>query len=151
MAQFAVLYAPSITGGSTSNTTQTGSFYIGRLIQGRVWNQTITTSAGDAYFWASPDDASAYIIALPFNTGVSPAGFEIPPQFFYSLAANGSPSKTDAAFVNTCDYILKNYSNDGQVAGGLNLPINSLGCSSVGNCQTQINTVGWQSYGFTAP
>jgi hypothetical protein len=38
MAQFAVLYAPSITGGSTSNTTQTGSFYIGRLIQGRVWN-----------------------------------------------------------------------------------------------------------------
>jgi hypothetical protein len=148
MAQFAVLYAPSITGGSTSNTTQTGSFYIGRLIQGRVWNQIITTSNGEAYFWASPDDASAYIIALPFNTGVSPAGYEIPPQFFYSLASNGSPSKTDAAFINTCSYILKNYSNDGSIGTP---KINSLGCSTVNDCRNQINTVGWQSYGFTAP
>ena len=69
------------------------------------------------------------------------------PQFFKSLT-NGAAAKTDAAFIATCSYILKNYKSDGTTGTP---KINAAGCISVSDCQTQINTVGWQSYGFVPP
>ena len=147
MAQFAVAYAPNLSGGQPANTSKTGSFYVGAMINGRTWNQTVTQTTTNTFFCASPLDSSAYIIALKNPNPSSPFNGLDAPQFFHSLL-NGSPSKTDGAFITTCDYILKNYQADGTPGG---TPINPAGCSSVADCKTQINTVGWQSYGFVAP
>lgn len=146
MAQYAVAYAPNLSGGAPANTTQTGSFYIGDMNRG-PWNQTLTQTTTNTYFCASPMDTSAYIIALPNPSPSSPFNGTTAPQFFHSLS-NGAASKTDAAFISTCSYILKNYKADGTVGAP---PINPAGCSTVTDCKTEINTVGWQSYGFTAP
>ena len=147
MAQFAVAYAPNLSGGQPANTSKTGSFYVGAMINGRTWNQTVTQTTTNTFFCASPLDNSAYIIALKNPNPSAPFTGLDAPQFFHSLS-NGVASKTDAAFIATCDYILKNYQTDGTPGAP---PINPAGCSTVGNCQTAINTVGWQSYGFVAP
>jgi len=149
MAQYAVVYAPNLSGGAPANTTQTGSFYIGNMINGRTWNQTVTQTTTNTFFCASPDDTNGYLIALPNPSPSAPFDGRTAPQFFKSLnPATGAPIKNDAAFINTCDYILKNYQANGTVGQP---PINPVGCSSVADCRTQINTVGWQSYGFAAP
>ena len=44
MAQYAIAYAPNLTGGTPSSTQKTGSFYIGNLIQGKTWNQAVPQS-----------------------------------------------------------------------------------------------------------
>ena len=147
MAQFAVAYAPNLSGGQPANTTATGSFYIGNMINGRTWNQTVTQTTTNTFFCASPDDTNGYLIALPNPSPSAPFNGTTAPQFFKSLAS-GAPSKTDAAFITTCSYILQNYKADGTVGQP---PIDGAGCGSVADCRTKINTVGWQSYGFVAP
>lgn len=147
MAQYAVAYAPNLSGGAPANTTSTGSFYIGNMVNGKTWNQVVPQTTTNTFFCASPNDATAYIIALRNPSPSAPFSGLDAPQFFFSLAS-GSPSKTDAAFINTCSYILKNYKADGTVGAP---PINPGGCGTVNDCKTQINTVGWQSYGFVAP
>lgn len=147
MAQFAVAYAPNISGGTPTNTTTTASFYIGQMINGRTWNQAVTQTTTNTYYAASPLDNTAYIIALPNPSPSAPFTGLNAPQFFHSLL-NGVASKTDAAFISTCDYILKTYKTDGTVGTP---SINGAGCASVSACQAAINTAGWQSYGFVAP
>ena len=148
MAQFAVAYAPNLSGGQPANTSKTGSFYVGAMTAGRgPWNQTVTQTTTNTLFCASPLDNSAYIIALKNPNPSAPFTGLDAPQFFHSLL-NGSPSKTDGAFIATCDYILKNYQTNGTPGAP---PINPIGCSSVSDCKTKIDTVGWQSYGFVAP
>lgn len=150
MAQYAVAYAPNYNGGAASGsfTTKTGSFIIGSMGASRgPWNQALPQSTTTTYYCASPNDTSAYIIALPNPSPSTPFVGTTAPQFFYSLVA-GAASKTDAGFISTCDYILKNYKSDGTTGTP---KINAVGCASVSDCQTQINTVGWQSYGFVAP
>lgn len=144
MAQFAITYAPNLSGGAPANTTQTGSFYIGNLIQGRTWNQVVPQTTVNTLFYASPNDVDGYLMAIP-KPGASPDQ----PQFYKSLGAGGAASKTDAAFINTCSYILKTYQANGTVGQP---PANPAGCASVADCKTQFNATGWwQSYGFTAP
>jgi hypothetical protein len=144
MAQFALTYAPNLSGGAPANTTTTGSFYVGRLVQGRTWNQVVPQTTVNTLFYASPDDADGYLMALP-KSGASPTQ----PQFYKSLLTGGIPSKTDGAFISTCSYILKTYQATGAVGQP---PVNPAGCSSVPDCQTQFTATGWwQSYGFTAP
>ena len=147
MTKYAVAYAPNAT-AQPGNTSKTGSFYIGNTAT-RSWNQAVAQTTTNTLFAASPNDTDGYLIALrnPNPTPVSPWSGLDAPQFFKSLL-NGAASKTDAAFISTCSYILKTYKTDGTVGSP---PINAVGCSSVGDCQTQINTVGWQSYGFVAP
>lgn len=147
MAQYAVAYAPNLSGGQPANTVKTGSFYIGQMINGRTWNQVVPQTTANTYYVASPVDTSAYIIALPNPNPSAPFTGLNAPQFFASLL-NGALSKTDGAFISTCDYILKNYKADGTTGTP---KINAAGCASVPDCQTQINAVGWQSYGFVAP
>ena len=148
MAQYAITYAPNYTGGAApANTAQTGSFYIGALAAG-PWNQVVPQSTTNTLFCASPNDAAAYIIALP-NPNPTPSspwsGLDAP-QFFQSVDAAGAPQKSNAAFINICDYILKNYGADGNPGA-----INPVGCSTVSQCQQLIDTAGWQSYNWLAP
>ena len=148
MPQFAVAYAPNYNGGAITNTTTTGSFRIGTMVAGRgPWNQTLTQTTTNTFFCASPNDATAYVIAIPNPSPSAPFNGTTAPQFFYSLL-NGVASKTDGAFIATCSYILRNYKSDGTTGTP---KINGAGCSSVTDCQNQINTVGWQSYGFINP
>lgn len=162
MALYAIAYAPALTGGTPSNTQQTGSFYVGNLASGvRAWNNTLAqTGRASTQFFASPianiSNGNPYVMAIPSPSGSGPAPFTDvdKPQFFYSqLPSNGTGavtgSLTDAAFITTCSYILKTYQADGTV--GLP-PVNALGCTSVGDCQSQFTAAGWfQSYGFNAP
>ena len=150
MAQYAIAYAPNLSGGQPANTVATGSFYIGSMINGRTWNQAVPQTTTTTYFCASPNDTTAYVIALPNPSPSAPFNGTTAPQFYYSLL-NGAASKTDGAFIATCDYILKRYTAAGAVAspgGG----VNPAGCASVSACQAAINAAGfWQSYGFVAP
>jgi hypothetical protein len=142
MPQIAVAYSPTATGG-TSGTVQTGSFYLGNMIAGKTWNQTVTATGGNTFFYASPLTASSYIMAIP-KAGASPTQ----PQFFASLL-NGALSKTDGAFISTCSYILRNYQANGTVGQP---GANPAGCSSVPDCQTQFTATGWfQNYNWVAP
>ena len=150
MAQYAVAYAPNYNGGaaSGSNTTQTGSFIIGTMVAGKgPWNQTLSQSTTNTFYCASPDDTNGYLIAIPNPSPSAPFNATTAPQFFKSLV-NGTPTKNDAAFISTCSYILRNYKADGTTGTP---KINGAGCATVTDCQNQINTVGWQSYGFIAP
>ena len=151
MAQYAITYAPNYNGGAApANTANTGSFYIGALSAG-PWNQVVPQSTTNTLFCASPNDTAAYIIALP-NPNPSPAspwsGLDAP-QFWQSVnPLTGAPQKNDAAFINICDHILKNYGADGDPTSP---PINVGGCSTVSQCQQLIDTAGWQSYNWLAP
>ena len=150
MAQFAIAYAPNLSGGQPANTTVTGSFYIGNLTQGKVWNQTVTQTTTNTLFCASPNDSTAYLIAIPNPSPSAPFTGTTAPQFFASLL-NGAQSKTDAAFITTCDYILKRYNSSG-APGAIGTGVNPAGCADVTGCKAAINAAGWwQSYGFTAP
>jgi len=156
MPNYAVLYAPTLNQVAPPNTQNTGSWYIGNQTTGGPFNQQIliqnapTTSS---YFVGSPVSGSAYIIALPasMSAALRPAGQsaltwpdDMPcPQFFYSLVA-GSPTLNDAAFINTTDYLLKNYSTDGfPVDPGTHEPADPTGCNSVGTCTSKIGIAGW--------
>ena len=154
MAQYAIAYAPALTGGTPSNTQQTGSFYVGNLTSGvRAWNNTVPQSVGgDTLFFASPlanvGNGAPYIIALPNPAKPAPFTGLDQPQFFYSQTG-GAFSLTDGAFIATCDYILKSYQADGSVGQP---PVNPAGCNSVPNCQSALTAAGFfQSYGFTPP
>jgi len=147
MAQYAITYAPNYNGGSEPvNTSKTGSFRIGALSAG-PWNQTVPQSTTNTLFCASPNDTSAYIIALPNPSPSAPFTGLDAPQFWQSVnPLTGAPQKNDAAFINICDYILKNYGADGNPG-----VINVGGCSTVSQCQQLIDTAGWQSYNWLAP
>ena len=152
MAQYAIAYAPNLTGGTPASTTQTGSFFIGNLTQGKVWNQAVPQSTTNTIFFASPlanvGNGAPYIIALPNPAKPAPFTGLDQPQFFYSQTG-GAFSLTDGAFIATCSYILKNYKADGSVGSP---PVDVLGCSSVGDCQSKFTSAGWfQSYGFVTP
>ena len=148
MAQYAITYAPNLTGGAPANTTNTGSFHIGNLVQGRVWNQAVLQTTTNTLFFASPNDDDGYLMALPNPLKPAPFNGLDQPQFFKSLV-NGTPAKTDAAFIAICDYILKTYKTDGTVGQPSASP---GGCSSVANCQSSFTNAGfWQSYGFSVP
>jgi hypothetical protein len=149
MAQYAIAYAPNLSGGQPSGTQKTGSFYVGNLIQGKTWNQVVPQTTVNTVYYASPlanvNNAAPYIIAIP-KSGGSPDQ----PQFFYSQTG-GAFFQSDAAFVSTCDYILKGYTAAGAVATPGN-GANPAGCASVGACQSALTAVGWfQSYGFNPP
>jgi len=142
----AIAYSTTATGG-VANTTQTGSFYIGNM-NTRQWDGVVIASGGNTVYYASPITSSvgggAYVLGIP-KPGASPTA----PQFYHSLV-NGEASLTEAAFITTCDYILKHYTALGAV-DSLN-PVAPLGCSTVGNCQSAFTSAGWfQSYGFVAP
>ena len=157
MAQYAIAYAPALTGGTPSNTQQTGSFYVGNLLSGvRTWNNTVPQSVGgNTLFFASPlanvGNGAPYVMAIPNpnkpSTGGLFAGLD-QPQFFYSQTG-GAFSLTDGAFIATCSYILKNYQVDGSVGSP---PAEAGGCTSVVDCKNKFTAVGWfQSHGFTPP
>jgi len=142
MAQYAITYAPNYNGGSEpANTNKTGSFRIGALPAG-PWNQAVPQSTTNTLFCASPDDTSGYLIALPNPAPSAPFTGLDAPQFFRSIAKN------DAGFISMCNYILKNYKADGTTGDP---KIDLAGCSTVSDCQTKINTAGWQSYNWLAP
>ena len=152
----AIAYAPNLSGGAPANTVQTGSFIIGNLTPGRTWTQNIPqTSGGDTLFFASPpcnvNNAAPYIMAMPNPLKPATQGFFeglTQPQFFYSMTG-GNFIFNDAAFTEICSYMLKNYKTDGSVGSP---PVDVLGCSSVGDCQSKFTSAGWfQSYGFIAP
>jgi hypothetical protein len=158
MPNYAVAYVPGLSIPAPPSTQTTGSFVIGSMVGG-PWNQELpqtgqaTTSS---YFIASPPSGSAYIMALPasMNAGLRPVGqpdTQWPngmtcPQFFYSLGPGGSFNLSDGAFINTCDYMLKNYSIAG-VPGGT--PADPTGCSSVGDCTNKFAIAQWfHNYGL---
>ena len=146
MAQYAIAYSPTATGG-TANTSQTGSFFIGNMTT-RAWNQTVTATGGNTFYYGSPlanvSNAFPYIIAIP-KAGASPTQ----PQFFYSML-NGTFNQSDAAFVATADWVLKHYAADGSV--NFATPANPAGCASVGACQAALTSAGWfNSYAFVPP
>ena len=154
MAQYAITYAPNLSGGEPANTSKTGSFRIGNLTQGKVWNQAVPQTTTNTLFFASPpannNNAQPYIIALPNPAKPAPFTGLDQPQFFYSQIG-GDFSQTDGAFISTCDYILKGYTAAGAVASP-GSGVNPAGCSDVTGCKAAINAAGFfQSYGFTAP
>lgn len=158
MPNYAVAYAPGLNIPQPDNTQQTGSFYIGNQ-SGGPWNQVLpqtgqTTS--ETYFISSPTSGSAYIMAIPgtMSAALRPAGQSdvtwpngmTSPQFFYSLAPGGTPQVSDAAFISTCSYILKNYDISG-VPGGT--PADPTGCASVGDCTAKFAAAQWfHNYGL---
>jgi len=89
-------------------------------------------------------------MALPNPNKPAPFTGLDQPQFYKSLnPATGAPIKNDAAFINTCSYILKTYQNDGTVGQP---PANPAGCADVAGCKAAFTAAGWwQSYGFVAP
>ena len=146
MAQYAIAYSPTATGG-TANTSQTGSFFIGNMIT-RAWNQTVTATGGNTFYYGSPlanvSNAFPYIIAIP-KAGASPTQ----PQFFYSMIG-GVFTQSDAAFVATADWVLKHYAADGSV--NFATPANPAGCASVAACKSALTSAGWfNSYAFVPP
>ena len=148
--QLAIAYAPNLSGGQPANTSATGSFLIGNM-NTRAWNMVIPQTTTNTQYFASPITSSAYVMAIPnLSASVTLGPFTglDQPQFYYSLL-NGAASLTDGAFILTCSYILKNYKADGSVGSP---PVDVLGCSSVGDCQSKFTAAGWfQSYGFGAP
>jgi hypothetical protein len=148
--QLAIAYAPGLSGGQPANTSRTGSFLIGNM-NTRVWNMVVPQSSSNTQYFASPITSSAYVMAIPnLSASVTTGPFVgiDQPQFYYSLV-NGAASLTDGAFISTCSYILKNYKADGSVGSP---PVDVLGCSSVGDCQSKFTAAGWfQSYGFVTP
>ena len=148
--QLAIAYAPNLTGGQPPNTSATGSFLIGNM-NTRAWNMVVPQNTTNTQYFASPITSSAYVMAIPnLSASVTLGPFTglDQPQFYYSLL-NGVASLTDGAFISTCSYILKNYKADGSVGSP---PVDVLGCSSVGDCQSKFTAAGWfQSYGFGAP
>ena len=148
--QLAIAYAPNLSGGQPANTSATGSFLIGNM-NTRVWNMPVTQTTTNTQYFASPVTSSAYVMAIPNLSASVTLGPFVgldQPQFYYSLL-NGVASLTDGAFISTCSYILKNYKADGSVGSP---PVDVLGCSSVGDCQSKFTSVGWfQSYGFVTP
>ena len=148
--QLAIAYAPNLSGGQPANTSQTGSFLIGNM-NTRAWNMVIPQTTTNTQYFASPITSSAYVMAIPnLSASVTLGPFTglDQPQFYYSLL-NGAASLTDGAFILTCSYILKNYKADGSVGSP---PVDVLGCSSVGDCQSKFTAAGWfQSYGFVTP
>lgn len=144
MPQYAIAYAPNLSGGAPADTTQTGSFYIGRM-GNRSWNQVVPQTTVNTLFYASPLTGSAgYVMAIP-KAGASPSQ----PQFFHSMV-NGTPVQSDAGFISVCNYMLKTYATDGSVNPGS--PANPAGCASVGTCQAAFTSAGWfQDYGFVPP
>ena len=154
MAQYAITYAPNLSGGEPTGTSKTGSFRIGNLIQGKVWNQAVPQTTTNTIFFASPlaniGNGAPYVMAIPNPNQPAPFAGLDQPQFFYSQTG-GSFSLTDGAFISTCDYILKGYTAAGAVATPGN-GANPAGCASVGACQSALTAVGWfQSYGFNPP
>jgi len=153
MAQYAIAYAPALTGGTPSNTQQTGSFYVGNLTSGvRAWNNVVPQSTTNTIFFASPlanvGNGAPYVMAMPNPNQPAPFAGLDQPQFFYSQTG-GSFSLTDGAFISTCSYMLKSYKTDGSVGSP---PVDVLGCTSVGDCKTKFTAAGWfQSYGFNPP
>jgi len=152
MAQYAIAYAPNLSGGQPASTQKTGSFYIGNLAQGKTWNQAVPQTTTNTLFFASPlannNNAQPYVIAIPNPNKPAPFTGLDQPQFFYSQTG-GAFSQTDGAFIATCDYILKTYKTDGSVGQP---SANPAGCNSVPNCQSALTTAGFfQSYGFNAP
>ena len=146
MAQYAIAYSPTATGG-TANTSQTGSFFIGNMTT-RAWNQTVIATEGNTFYYGSPlanvSNAFPYIIAIP-KAGASPTQ----PQFFYSMI-NGTFNQSDAAFIVTADWVLKHYATAGSV--NFASPANPAGCASVGTCQAALTSAGWfNSYNFVPP
>ena len=152
MAQYAIEYAPNLSGGQPSSTQKTGSFYVGNLTQGKTWNQAVPQTTTNTLFFASPlannSNAQPYVIALPNPNKPAPFTGLDQPQFFYSQTG-GAFSQTDGAFIATCDYILKTY----QATGTVGQPsVNPAGCNSVPNCQSALTAAGFfQSYGFNPP
>ena len=148
--QLAIAYAPGLSGGQPANTSRTGSFLIGNM-NTRVWNMVVPQSSSNTQYFASPVTSSAYVMAIPNLSASVTLGPFVgldQPQFYYSLL-NGVASLTDGAFISTCSYILKNYKADGSVGSP---PVDVLGCSSVGDCQSKFTSAGWfQSYGFVTP
>ena len=148
--QLAIAYAPNLSGGQPANTSATGSFLIGNM-NTRAWNMVIPQTTTNTQYFASPITSSAYVMAIPnLSASVTLGPFTglDQPQFYYSLL-NGAASLTDGAFISTCSYILKNYKADGSVGSP---PVDVLGCSSVGDCQSKFTAAGWfQSYGFVTP
>ena len=70
MALYAIAYAPALTGGTPSNTQQTGSFYVGNLTSGvRAWNNVVPQSTTNTIFFASPlanvGNGAPYVMAMP--------------------------------------------------------------------------------------
>ena len=155
MAQYAITYAPNLSGGEPTGTSKTGSFRIGNLTEGKVWNQAVPQTTTNTIFFASPlaniGNGAPYVMAIPNPNKPATQGlFEglDQPQFFYSQTG-GSFSLTDGAFILTCSYILKGYQTDGSVGSP---PADPFGCTSVGDCQTKFTAAGWfQSYGFVPP
>jgi len=152
MAQYAITYAPALSGGEPTGTSKTGSFRIGNLTEGKVWNQAVPQTTTNTIFFASPlaniGNGAPYVMAIPNPDQPAPFAGLDQPQFFYSQAG-GSLSLTDGAFISTCSYILKSYKTDGTI-GQPSADI--AGCTSVGDCQTKFTAAGWfQSYGFTPP
>ena len=141
MPQFAVCYAPSAS-VQPSNTTKTGSFYIGTMAV-RNWDMFVNqTGISNTRFFASPLTSSGYIMAIP-NPNTSSFGGVTQPQFFQSTTV------ADATFILMCSYILKTYKANGQVGTP---PVNAAGCSSTSDCMTQFTTAGWyQNYQFITP
>jgi hypothetical protein len=153
MAQYAITYAPNYSGGAApSNTATTGSFFIGNLSGSRAWNNDVPQSTTDTYFYGSPAavNVQAYIFAIPNAKDAHGAGNPPvdQPHFFKSLnPATGAPALTDAAFIGTADFILKNYAVDGTVNPGS--PANPAGCSSVSDCILKIGQASWfHSYSY---
>ena len=155
-AQLAVAYAPNITGGQPANTSKTGSFYIGNM-NTRAWNQVVpqTAPASNTLYYASPLTSSAYVLIIP-NASQSISPTQPPtdqPEFFYSLL-NGTATLSDAAFISTCDYVLKRYDAQGVPVGasGSGTAANPAGCATVSACQAAFTTLGWvTTYGFIPP
>lgn len=155
-AQLAVAFAPSITGGQPANTSKTGSFYLGNM-NTRSWNQVVpqSASASNTLYYASPLTTSAYVLIIP-NASQSISPTQPPtdqPEFYYSMI-NGTATLSDAAFITTCDWILKNYDNKGVPVGysGSGTAANPAGCATVGACQAAFATLGWvTTYGMLPP
>ena len=149
--QLAIAYAPNLSGGQPANTAVTGSFLIGNM-NTRAWNMAITQTTTNTQYFASPVTSSAYVMAIPkISASVTTGPFTglDQPQFFYSMI-NGTATLNDAAFITTCDWILKHYTANGTV-NSVN-PVNPAGCASVGACQAAFTSAGWfQSYGFVSP
>ena len=151
MAQYAIAYAPNLSGGQPANTSATGSFLIGNMTT-RAWDMGIPQTTTNTQYFASPlaniGNGAPYIIALPNPAKPAPFTGLDQPQFFYSQTG-GAFSLTDGAFIATCDYILKTYQADGSVGQP---SVNPAGCNSVPNCQSALTAAGFfQSYGFTPP
>ena len=149
--QLAIAYAPNLSGGQPANTSATGSFLIGNM-NTRAWNMVVPQTTTNTQYFASPITSSAYVMAIPnLSASVTLGPFTglDQPQFYYSLI-NGTANLSDAAFITTCDYILKHYTANGTVDS--QNPQNPAGCFDVAGCKAAFMAAGWfQSYGFVAP